>query len=689
MEQFFGFAIPGVPFGCAYALFAVGLVLTYQTTGVFNFGFGAQAFASAFVFIILVQNAGLPTWLAFVIAVVIGAPLLGVVFDRLLFRRIPNTNSTAKIVTGIALLVGIPALLPVIFGNQTLYNPPTLLFNQETVYFTLSGYPVNGHDLSVVVITAAVMVAVLVMMRFTGLGLFMRAAVESRRLVELEGVNAGRVVSIAWAVSSLLAGLAGVLLAPAYPELQAENFITLMVAAIAAAACASLRSLPRAAIFGVLLGIVSLLLQGYVPTQSIFYSSVLPSIPFIVLVLALLFVPGLRSADQEKDPLASVDPPAPPLAATLRLPQMKRIVRILWVTLLVVFVVSMLTWIPPTWENVFNSGLAFSTIFLSITMITGMGGQLSLAQGTLAAVGAFTAVLLADHLGVNMVVGTLIGAVTAAVIAVILAGLSLRLRGLGLALMTLGAALFFDSSIFPIHGITGGQSGVNLEQSWITPFDFFATDGHQFFVLAFVVLVLAVVMVLLVREGTVGQYLGAMRGSETAAAGLGINPTWQRIVIFALSGAVAGVGGTLLVINTQNANPALFNYQFSLVFVVVVLTTGVTTVEGAITGGIAFVVIQQLLTYVPLRFQGLTVVVFALGALGYARHPEGIVEFFKRKQTLQIQRLFFGGKLGTERDSQPPLPRASSKTGGTVPVRSAISTRAVSASGAHLDFDNG
>jgi len=184
-------------------------------------------------------------------------------------------------------------------------------------------------------------------------------------------------------------------------------------------------------------------------------------------VLALLFVPGLRSADQEKDPLASVDPPAPPLAATLRLPQMKRIVRILWMSLLVVFVVSMLTWIPPTWENVFNSGLAFSTIFLSITMITGMGGQLSLAQGTLAAVGAFTAVLLADHLGVNMVVGMLIGAFTAALIAVILAGLSLRLRGLGLALMTLAAALFFDSSVFPIHGITGGQSGINLEQSWI------------------------------------------------------------------------------------------------------------------------------------------------------------------------------------------------------------------------------
>jgi branched-chain amino acid transport system permease protein len=656
LEQFLGFALPGIPYGCAYALFAVGLVLNYQTTGVFNFAFGAQAFGSAFIFALLVQNASLPMWLAFLIAVVIGAPLLGVLFDRLLFRRIANSNTIAKVVTGIALLVGIPAILPVIFGNITIYNPPTILFNQNTIYWTIAGYPVNGHDLSVVVVTAVVLAALAVMMRFTSLGLHMRAAVESRRLIQLDGVNSGAIVSTAWAVSSLLAGLAGVLLAPAYPELQAQNFITLMVAAIAAAACASLRSLPRAAIFGILLGVVSLVLQGYLPTQSILYTSVLPSIPFVVLVLALLFIPGLRSLEEHKDPLASLDPPTPPLATTLRVPQLQRAMRIAWLSLLAAFVVSMLTWVPANWENVLNSGLAFSTIFLSITMITGMGGQLSLAQGTLAGVGAFTAAQVASHLGVNMVLGMLVGAGAAAVAAVCLASLSLRLKGLGLALMTLAAALFFDSSIFPIHGFAGGQSGINLQQSWVAPFRFYASNGHQFFILAMVVLAVAVAMVRLIRKGTVGRYLGAVRGSETAASGLGINLTWQRIVIFALSGAVAGVGGTLLVINTQNANPNQFNYQLSLVFVVIVLTTGVATVEGAIQGGIGFVVIQQLLTYVPTRYQGLTVVLFAAGALTYARHPEGIVEYQKSRSTMQLQRLLFRGDKPTPSAGAIPEP---------------------------------
>jgi ABC-type branched-subunit amino acid transport system permease subunit len=204
---------------------------------------------------------------------------------------------------------------------------------------------------------------------------------------------------------------------------------------------------------------------------------------------------------------------------------------------------------------------------------------------------------------------------------------------------------------------------VNLQQSWSAPFNFYETSGHQFFILAMIVLTLSVFMVLLVRRGTVGRYLGAIRGSETAAAGLGINLTWQRLLVFALSGAVAGIGGTLLVINTQNANPNQFNYQLSLVFVVIVITTGVTTVEGAIQGGIAYVVMQQLLTYVPTRFQGLTVVLFAAGALTYARHPEGIVEYAKRQSTLLVQGHFFrGGSL--EELPSTPLGSGGSGPGG-------------------------
>ncbi len=646
MEHLLGFAIPGIPYGCTYAIVAVGLVLTYQATGVFNFAFGAQAYTSAFVFTKLVQNDGFPVWLAFLAAVVVLAPLLGLAFDRFLFRKIPSTNTTAKLVTGLALFVGVPALLPVLFGNQNLYASPSIVFNPDTVYFRVLGNPINGIDLATVVVTAAVLVALVALMRFTNLGLQMRGAVESRRLVELDGVNAGSVVATAWAVSSLMAGLAGVLLAPVYGQLQAQDYATLLVGAFAAAAWATLRSMPLAALVGILTGVADTVLQGYLPSSSTLSSAVLPSLPFIVLMAALLLVPGLRRLDDATDPLASVDPPPPPTTATSRAPQLSRIIQVAWYVLLGAFVISMLSWMPKTWESVFNSGLAFSTIFLSITLITGMGGQLSLSQATLAGVGAFTAAQLASHLGLDMLAGAVAGAVLAAAVAVVLALASLRLKGLGLALMTVAAALFFDNSIFTQRSITATSSGqaLNIRTSWIG-LGVLDPNGHALFVVEMLVLVLCVAGVLLVRSGTIGRYLTAMRGSETAAAGIGINLTWQRILIFALSGTVAGIGGTMLALQQQTVDALQFNYQLSLAFVVIVVTTGVSTVEGAIQAGIGFAVIEQLLSYLPARFGGnsLAFVLFAAGALTYAAHPEGILEFQKRRWTLRFEHLLFPG----------------------------------------------
>jgi branched-chain amino acid transport system permease protein len=637
-ETFFGFAIPGIPFGCTYAVIAVGLVLTYQATGVFNFAFPAQAYAASLVFTALIQSAHLPSWLAFIIAAVIMSPLLGLAFDRLLFSKIPNTNTTAKLVTGISLLVGLPSLLLVAFPSNY-YNPPSLIWDINTVYFTFWNIPINGAQISSVVVTVLMLGALVGLLRFTNIGLQMRGAVESRRLVQLDGVNAGGVVAVAWMVSSFLAGMSGILFSPNFGEIQSQNYALLFVFALAAAACGSFRSLPKTAIAAVLIGIGQFLFQGYLPTTGFLFTTVLPSFPFLVLAGALLLMPGLRNLDSSADPLSSVDPPLPPTAAASRLPQMDRMIKIAWYTVLGVFVVSMLTWIPKDWESVLNQGLAFSALFLSITLITGMGGQLSLAQATLAGVGAFTAAQLALHLGLNFLIGGLIGAVVAAMVAVVLAVLSLRLRGLGLALMTLAAALLFDTAIFSNQTLAGGSGGLNIQAKWLG-LDLNNPNGHLYFIVAFLVVLLITGMILFIRKGTTGRVLGALKGSETGAAGIGINLTKERIMIFALSGAVAGIGGVLLVIQENVANPQSFNYAFGLIFIVIVVTTGVSTVEGAIQGGFGFVVIQKLLGYAPARFADLTFVFFAFGALTYAAHPEGILEFQKRRSYQRIERFF-------------------------------------------------
>jgi ABC-type branched-subunit amino acid transport system permease subunit len=320
-----------------------------------------------------------------------------------------------------------------------------------------------------------------------------------------------------------------------------------------------------------------------------------------------------------------------------------RIIRVSWWALFALFCFSMLTWMPVTWSRVFNNGLTLSVVLLSVTLITGMAGQLSLCQATLAGVGAFTAAQLANHLGLNLLVGALFGAALAAAVAVVLALLSLRLRGLGLALMTLAAALLFDATFFNEVSFTGGPQGVSLHSQWLGTTAFFAFNGRAMFLLSIGVLMVAVTVVLLVRRGTVGRNLAAMRGSEAATAGLGVNPSWQRIVVFALSGAIAGVGGLLHSMEQQVVSPTDWNADFSLVLVVLVVTTGVTTVEGAIQAGIGFFVVQQLLSQLPSRFGGpsLTVALFAFGALTYASHPEGVVEFQRRRCTQRFERTFF------------------------------------------------
>ncbi len=651
MEQFLGFAFPGVPYGCTYALVAVCLVLTYQATGVFNFAFGAQAFASAFIFTYLTEYRNWSGFEAFLLTVVVMGPVVGWAFDRLLFRHIPNSNSTAKMVCSLALLVGIPDLLPVLFGPQNLDATATILpfFNPNVVYFTIAGTPINGIYLSTISVTVVVLIALTILLRYTALGLQMRAAVESRRLVQLDGVNGIGVVSVAWIVSSFMASLAGVLFAPVFGAFTPENYITLTVTAIAAAAWAMLRSLPIAAGVAVLIGVLTTLLQGYVSPQSLFYAAIIPSLPFIFLVGALLLLPKLRELDANRDPMATIDPPPPPMAAAARAPSMDRIIRVLWWVVFAGFFVSMLTWIPDAWTGVFNSGLAYAIVLLSITMITGMAGQLSLCQATLAGVGAFTAAQVANHLGVNMLIGGLIGAALAAAVAVVLALLSLRLRGLGLALMTLAFALFIDATFFNETYITGGPQGLVVQSKWLGTTAFFNFDGHAMFLLTLGVLVVASIVVLLVRKGTVGRNLAALRGSETATAGLGVNPTWQRITVFALSGAIAGIGGMIFSMQQQVVNPTDWNADISLVLVVLVVTTSVTTVEGAIQAGVSFFVIEHILqVYLPARFASLTVVLFAFGALQYAKHPEGILEFQKRKGTQRFERLFFAREAAAE-----------------------------------------
>ena len=527
------------------------------------------------------------------------------------------------------MLIAIPSVLQLIFGNQQRLAPPSVWLPPSSVYFHVANDAINGTELSTVIVTLAVVLVLSLMSHFTQIGLRMRAMAESPRMVQLAGVNSERVGVAIWVLSSFLAGLAGVLLAPLFADLQPLNFTDLLVAAIAAAALGSLTSLPLAFWGGIGLGVVQELLGGYLPSGSVLSSGLRPALPFAVLIALLLLLPGRRERWFHEDPLAACDPPPPPVAATVAGYRFDRLLRFVGWAAVGVFFVSCLTWVPGNWTFTLTQGLAFSVVFLSIVLLTGMSGQISLCQATFAGIGAFTCAQLATHFGVSVLVGIVVGGAVAALVGAVVALPALRLGGLALALATLAFGLLADNVAFQYSWSGNGDSGVNIPRPEIGSVSF--TSGKAFFVLAFVVLAICAAIVYAIRRGTTGRELAAIRGSELASVSIGMNLAKLKIVVFALAAALAGVGGALYGSLQGTVSPNDFNSFLSLVFMVVVVTTGVYTVEGAIEAGMTYVILYQLLDYLPSQWRDLFPILFGIGAITYALHPEGVVEWQKRR----------------------------------------------------------
>lgn len=629
MSQLLSYIIDGLPYGCVFALLGMGLVLTYQTSDVFNLAFGAQAYASAVVYFVSVQN-GWPTWAAFLLAVVVGAPVLGALLQFGLYRHVRTAPPLVKLVAALGMLIAIPAVLQVAFSADQLINPPALWLSPSAIYFHLAGDAINGTELSTVIVTAAVALLLSLMFHFTQIGLRMRAMAESPRMVALAGVNAEVTGATSWMLSSFLAGLAGVLLAPALGGLQSTNFTALLVAATAAAAAGSLRSLPWTFFGGILLGVAEELLSGYLPSGQILSSGLRPGFPFVVLLGLLLFLPGLRRRwARTDDPLAACDPPPAPLASTAGGPLFHRASRGLMVALLAAFVASTLTWVSGSWVFTITEVLVFAIIFLSIVLLTGMSGQISLCQATFAGVGAFTAGQLADHFGLSILLGILVGGLASAALGAIVALPALRLGGLALALATLAFGLLADNIGFQYPWSGNGETGIAVPRPQLGVINF--TDDRAFFVLVLVVLVLCAAIVTAVARGTTGRQLAALRGSETAAASIGIDLARLKIIVFALSAGIAGVGGVLYGSLDQSVSSSDFNTLISLVLVVVVATVGVSSIEGAVEAGIAYVLVNTVLTSdLSSQYSSLLELVFGAGVIVFVLHPEGVVEVSKR-----------------------------------------------------------
>ena len=668
MKDFIQFALQGFPIGCVFALLAVGLVLNYKTSGVFNLAFAAQAYVSAVVYFEIRKVHQWPLIPAGLVAIILVGPVLGWVLDRALYRHQRTATPLAKLVTSLGLLIAIPEITKLIFGAESKKNAPPLWWvkrSDQWIWYpgkSLSWLPdwlvpptstiyLNASGVSTVAATAVAVLGLTLLFRYSALGLRMRAVVESPRLVQLQGIDAEKVARRSWMLSSMLAALAGVLIAPLSAGFTSFDFFQLLIAALAATVFANLVSIPRALIGGIALGVLGNEITGFLNKaindsnslgktswQSIVADGLRPSLPFIILFVLLIVKRDLRRERAVSDPLSGVDPPPPTPAALGRPAWMSRGSRAFGTTVCVVLFLLCWFTFDNFWLGLFVGGFCLATQMLSIIVTSGIGGTISLCQSTFAVIGAFTTAQVVERTGMSVLLAIFIGAGVAAVVGGVLALPVVRLPAIYAALATLAFALMFEAIIVPQRWASGGDIPVKVPRPVIGSIDF--ADNRYFGLLVAVLLAAASFLVIALRNGTTGRFLDAVRGSEAGAAAIGINASRQRLVAFTVGAAIAGLGGGMMAMFRESANyKADFTYFFSLVFLVMVISAGSRSVQAAITSGIGFFVVPELINRLfiflnghwdfvqPKWSQGVAFILFGFGAFTYAKHPEGMIEY--------------------------------------------------------------
>ena len=658
MAKLLTLLVSGAVSGAIFATMASGLVLTYTTSGTFNLAHGAVAFAVSFTYFQLHTGAGMPIVPAALISILVVAPVLGLALDRMLLRRLADAPVHARIVGTVGLLVALPNAI-LWATDQVNAHGGHLRTTQELgtanglgpapahVFHPVGDLVVNTDQLAVLLASGMCAAALWFVLRRTRLGLRMRADVDRRHLAAIRGVDTARVSAAAWILSTVLAGLGGVLLSPFF-GVDDGTYTLVVLGSIAAAVIARLRSVPVAFLGGLLLGIVQNLVAGYadqlLPPILSDLTGLRSAVPFAAVIIGLVILGRARGRSA-----GTRATEAPPPDHRDGMSAFRR--RAPWTAFTVLGLGWALFLAPDFWAFLTAKGLVFATIFLSFVVVTGMGGMVSLAQGSFVTAGGFVAGWALDHqfaqtVPVLMTNGRLsylpailAAAVLAALVGVVVALPVRRLDALPMALATLAIAFVGDLLVFQVDSVRHGSLGYSLRPPVLGPFD--AADAQTMVVFTAGVFALLCLGVRLLHRSAVGRAMLASRSSDAAARASGISPERTKLVVFAVSAAIAGIGGVLFGTVTGTMTNTSATPVAGLVWLAVVVTWGVRRPGGALLAGLLFGVGNELLLRVTTwngtlhslagssRFLP---ILFGLGAVQLAMDPDGLLSLSARQR---------------------------------------------------------
>jgi len=583
------FAVLGLGEGALIAALAMSVVVFYRGSGTVNLSMGAVAMVGSYLYYSVDTGAlGFrpPWWLALIITLIfIG--ILGTIIELGLFWPLRGSSPLAKLAASLGLLLLAQSIIAIVYGNSSL--SPTSILPGNVFHLFGAVVPVDRMILTGIAIVLGV--ALWAVYRYSPFGLSTRAAAESEPHAMYAGLSPRRLSLANSLLASIIAGAFGILVAP----LITLNTTTLpleIVPALGAALFAGFSSLGVACFAGLLMGAGASLLN-YWASQSWFPQSQgnplngLAELLFFVLVAIAMFwrgskVPARGELTEKRMPLA---------------PRPENLVR--WSVVALVAGVVLLIVFPYEFRQALVNSMLGAMLCLSLVVVVGFVGQISVVQVALAGVTGFAM----SHLMINIggiwgdfPIAPLVGIAVALIVGLITAITSLRVRGVSLAVVTLAGAVAIENFGFgnAAWGEAGSGSpirplhvfGLNLSPEA----SFRGIDGKvPSPVFGFVVLAVLVLMCLLVagvRRAAIGQRMLAVRSNERAAAAAGIDVRRVKLTAFMVSALIAGICGALYAYNFETVSSDLFGSVNSLVIIAYAYFGGITMITGALFAGL-------------------------------------------------------------------------------------------------------
>ena len=570
----------GLVTGLTYAILGIGLLLVYKTSRVLNFAHGEMGALGAVLVPVLVVRYDWSYWLAMPVALATAA-VAGALVDLVIMRRLASSSRLIALVATIGasqLFYALGAVIPKDDLGSAVYPTPF------TASWTIGSLRLGTAELLILAVVPVATIALAAFFRYTNVGLASRAAAENADAAQLAGVPVRRISLIVWVVAGLLAGVSGVLVGPTQPVVtRVAVGPQLLVRGLGAAMIGGLNSFPLVFAGGVGIGLLEAVVRWNYPTGGTF-----EVLLFGVIVASFLRRRGLGAAARGGEGTSwslagALRPIEPVLAALPRVRTLRRV----WLA----GIIAVAAFVPVPLSNehrvLATSIVVFSLMGLSLVVVTGFAGQVSLGQFAFVALGALVGGRVLQ-LGYPEWMAVLYAIAAGAVVALIVGLPSLRIRGLFLAVTTLAFAVAGQTWLYGQHwlvNVTGGENSLEIPRPHWLGVSF--QNDRNYYWLCLVVFVVVAVMVRRLEGTGVGRAMKAVRDNEPSAATLGVSPARTKLIAFVLSGMIAALSGYLygglLVSFTE---PAVFAPELSLALVAMVILGGITTVTGAILGAI-------------------------------------------------------------------------------------------------------